>query len=152
MGNTAQQGDWPLPAPWVAAALEPPPRGCGTDALSAVLTPAAPLGGEREEMSSFLGRPDSFPNGIISPKGTLRDLALRTDPGRRSEREETNFGPEPERRGMRRPPQPLRPQGIIKLSKVWQQLGDKGGILETRRPRRGGSKHRSRDTCFDAPH
>lgn len=56
-------------------------------------------------------------------------------------------------------PQPLRPQGTVKLSKVWRQLGDKGEILGPKCregpngvPQWGASQHRSPDTCLGAPH
>lgn len=94
LGSVAHQGDRLGPCRASPQPERSPPRGCRTDALSAVLTPAAlSVGrGRRRPRSPAARSPVTPPprlSRILSPEGTLRDRAPRMNPGRRSERKGT---------------------------------------------------------------
>lgn len=132
-----------------------PPRGCGTDALSAVLTPAArSVERGRRRPHSPVARSRMIPPPLL-PKRAHFPQRNPPRPGavdgfRKKKRARGNLKFELEKPGVggtraMRPPAP-ETSGTIKLNKVWRQLVDKGGILEPKCregpngvPRRGGS-------------
>ncbi|XP_010836959.1 PREDICTED: potassium channel subfamily K member 12, partial [Bison bison bison] len=107
LGSVAHQGDRLGPCRGSPQPERRPPRGCGTDALSAVLTPAA-----RSELSET-GRC----GWIQEEEASERELKLRTGAQEPGVGELASFGL-----------QHLRPQGNVKLSKVWLPLGHRDGF------------------------
>lgn len=88
LGSVAHQGDRLGRCRGSPQPERRPPRGCGTDALSAVLTPAArSVGRGRRRPRSPAARspvtPPPLLRRILSPEGTRRGRALWMDPGRR---------------------------------------------------------------------
>lgn len=166
LGSTTPQDDEPRPALRAPAALEQPasrlPHRCAVRGADA----GRLLVWEGEETPSLPGLQEpSNPTPIPSQEGSF----LQRNSQRPSAAEGSRKKRELKLRiAAREPgvggfapcgPQPLRPLGTIKLSKVWRQLGDKKGIPKPKlregpdgAPRQGGSQHPRPDTCLGAPH
>lgn len=134
MGSTEQQGDRPRPARWTPAAIAPPARGLRHRCAVRGADAGRSLSREGEETPSFRGRPElcdptptpsqagSFPQRNPPRPGAARP-GSRKKKGARGNLKLQTGAREPGVEGLGScGPQALRPQGTIKLSKVWKQL------------------------------